>query len=73
MIRIALLISAVTVALLTAAPTHAQITIEQIVRQKVQSILPENGKGGGVAIAVRMRQDFVLFLWAVFQVKLPPI
>ena len=54
MIRIAFLVTAITWALLTAAPTHAQVNIEQIVGQKVQPILPKNGSGGGVAVAVRM-------------------
>src|SRR5882762_6595164 len=54
MIRIAFLVTAITWALLNAAPTHAQVNIEQIVGQKVQPILPKNGSGGGVAVAVRM-------------------
>ena len=41
-------------ALLTVSSAYAQVNIEQIVRQKVQPILPKNGNGGGVAIAVRM-------------------
>ena len=40
--------------LLAADPPRAQQNVEQIVAQKVQPILPENGKGGGVAVAVRM-------------------
>jgi len=55
MIRMALLITTITGGLLTAAaPVRAQVDIEQIVRQKIQPILPENGTGGGVAVAVRM-------------------
>jgi beta-lactamase class C len=54
MIRTAFLIAAVIDALLTAAPAHAQVNIQQIVAQKVQPILPKNGEGGGVAVAVRM-------------------
>src|SRR5215470_13562914 len=54
MIRTALLITTIIWALLTAAPVDAQVNIEQIVRRKVQPILPENGRGGGVAVAVRM-------------------
>ena len=53
MIRTAFLITAVIGALITAAPTHAQVNVEQIVREKVQPILPKGG-GGGVAVAVRM-------------------
>ena len=41
--------------LLTAGSTRAQeLNVEQIVRQKIQPILPKNGEGGGVAVAVRM-------------------
>jgi beta-lactamase class C len=54
MIRTAPLITTVIGALLTAAPAHAQVNIQQIVTQKVQPILPKNGEGGGVAVAVRM-------------------
>ena len=54
MIRTGLLFLAVIGALLTVSPAHAQINIEQIVAQKVQPILPKNGEGGGVAVAVRM-------------------
>jgi beta-lactamase class C len=54
MIRTAFLITAIAWSLLTAAPERAQVNIEQIVAQKVKPILPENGKGGGVAVAVRM-------------------
>jgi CubicO group peptidase (beta-lactamase class C family) len=53
-IRTAVLISTLIGALLTAAPIHAQVNIEQIVAQKVQPILPKKGSGGGVAVAVRM-------------------
>jgi beta-lactamase class C len=53
-IRTAVLISTLIGALLTAAPIHAQVNIEQIVAQKVQPILPKNGSGGRVAVAVRM-------------------
>ena len=54
MIKTAFLTTAVIGALLTAAPIRAQVNIEQIVAQKVQPILPKNGSGGGVAVAVRM-------------------
>jgi len=61
MIRIAFLVTAITWALLTAAPTHAQVNVEQIVAQKVQPILPKNGSGGGVAVAVRMNDKTSFF------------
>jgi len=55
MIVKSILIPSVIVALLAAGPARAQqVNVEQIVAQKVQPILPENGKGGGVAAAVRM-------------------
>ncbi len=54
MIRTALVIVTVTGALLAAGPARAQLNVEQIVAQKVQPILPESGKGGGVAVAVRI-------------------
>jgi beta-lactamase class C len=54
MIRTLLFTTAIVFALLIAAPTRAQVNIEQIVRQKVQAILPKNPEGGGVAVAVRM-------------------
>jgi len=54
MIKTAFLTTAVIGALLAAAPIRAQVNIEQIVAQKVQPILPKNGSGGGVAVAVRM-------------------
>jgi beta-lactamase class C len=40
--------------LLAVGPARAEVNIEQIVRQKVQPILPKNGEGGGVAVAVQM-------------------
>jgi beta-lactamase class C len=54
MIRTAFLVTAVIGSLLAAGPTRAQVNIEQIVGQKIQPILPKNGEGGGVAVAVRM-------------------
>jgi beta-lactamase class C len=55
MIRTHAVIVTVIGALLTAALMRAQINnIDQIVAQKVQPILPKNGSGGGVAVAVRM-------------------
>ena len=54
MIRRAFLVGAVIGTALGAALAQAQVNIEQIVRQKVQPILPNNGQGGGVGVAVRM-------------------
>ncbi len=54
MVRTAFLICTLIGALLTAGPASAQVNVEQIVRQKVQAILPKNGEGGGAAVAVRM-------------------
>jgi beta-lactamase class C len=39
--------------LLSAFPARGQGNVEEIVAQKVQPILPKNGEGGGVAVAVR--------------------
>ncbi len=47
-------IATVIGALLTAGPARAQqVNVEQIVTEKVKPILPENGRDGGVAVAVR--------------------
>ena len=54
MIRTGLIITGVVGAMLTPAFARAQVNIEDVVRQKVQPILPKNGTGGGVAVAVRM-------------------
>jgi beta-lactamase class C len=55
MIRTGIVISTVIGVLLTAGSARAQaLNVEQIVKQKVQPILPKNGEGGGVAVAVRM-------------------
>src|SRR4030095_4344128 len=54
MIRTGFLATAVICALITVSPTRAQVNIERIVQQKIQPILPKNGGGGGVAVAVRM-------------------
>ena len=54
MTRTDLLITTIIWALLSAAPLHAQVNIEQIVKEKVQPILPKNGEGGGVAVTVRI-------------------
>jgi beta-lactamase class C len=47
--------------LLAALPVRGQENVEQIVAQKVQPILPANGKGGGVAVAVRMNGETHFF------------
>src|SRR5438552_1923962 len=55
MIRTDIVISTVLGVLLTDGSARAQeLNVEQIVKQKIQPILPENSKGGGVAVAVRM-------------------
>ena len=48
-------------ALLAAVSVRGQDNIEAIVAQKVQPILPGNGKGGGVAVAVRMNGETRFF------------
>ena len=59
--RKSFLITTMIGALLTTAPAHAQVDIQQIVAQKVQPILPKNGEGGGVAVAVRMNGQTSFF------------
>src|SRR5438046_5434068 len=55
MIVKSILIPTVIGVLLAAGAARAQqVNVEQVVAQKVQPILPGNGKGGGVAVAVRM-------------------
>lgn len=54
MIRTNVVIATVMGALLAAGFVQAAVNVEQIVAQKVQPILPKNGTGGGVAVAVRM-------------------
>ena len=55
MIRTYIVIATVIGVLLAAGSARAQaFNVEQIVKQKVQPILPKNGEGGGVAVAVRM-------------------
>jgi beta-lactamase class C len=61
MIRTAFVLASIRCALLTTAPSHAQVDIAQIVRQKVQPILPKSGQGGGVAVAVRMNGQTSFF------------
>jgi beta-lactamase class C len=60
-IRREIVIPTVIAALLAGGPVHAQVNVEQIVAQKVQPILPENGKGGGVAVAVRINGETQFF------------
>ena len=48
-------------ALLAAVSVRGQDNVEAIVAQKVQPILPGNGKGGGVAVAVRMNGETRFF------------
>jgi beta-lactamase class C len=54
MIRVNVVIAIAMGALLIAGSVYAQVNIEQIVAQKVQPILPPNGREGGVAVAVRI-------------------
>src|SRR5437773_9309750 len=61
MIRTVFLVATVIGSLLSAAPLHAQVNIEQIVKEKVQPILAKNGQGGGVAVAVRMNGNTSFF------------
>src|SRR4029453_6936914 len=41
-------------AVLAAVPARGQENVEAIVAQNVRPLLPQNGRGGGVAVAVRM-------------------
>jgi beta-lactamase class C len=54
LIRTNVIITIVMGALLAAGFVQAQVNVEQIVAQKVQPILPKNGTGGGIAVAVQM-------------------
>jgi beta-lactamase class C len=54
-------IAIVVGALVAAVPAHGQVGVEQIVAQKVQPIVPEQGGGGGVAVAVRMNGESRFF------------
>ena len=47
--------------LLAVLPVRSQENIEQIVAREVQPMLPANGKGGGVAVAVRMNGETRFF------------
>jgi len=46
---------------LAVVPVRGQDNVEAIVAQKVQPILPGNGKGGGVAVAVRINGETRFF------------
>ena len=46
---------------LAVVPLRSQDNVEAIVAQKVQPILPGNGKGGGVAVAVRINGETRFF------------
>jgi beta-lactamase class C len=48
-------------ALLAALPVRGQGNVEEIVAQNVRPILPANGKGGGVAVAVRINGETRFF------------
>ena len=48
-------------ALLAAVPVRGQDNVEAIVAQNVRPLLPENGRGGGVAVAVRMNGNTQFF------------
>ncbi len=48
-------------ALLAAVPVRGQRNVEAIVAQNVRSLLPQNGRGGGVAVAVRMNGNTQFF------------
>ena len=48
-------------ALLAAVPVRGQGNVEAIVAQNVRPILPGNGKGGGVAVAVRINGETRFF------------
>jgi beta-lactamase class C len=62
MIRPDILVTSVIGIVLAAGSARAQeLNVEQIVKQKIQPILPENGKGGGVAVAIRMNGKTVFF------------
>jgi beta-lactamase class C len=48
-------------ALLAALPVRGQENVEAIVAENIRPILPANGKGGGVAVAVRMNGETRFF------------
>jgi beta-lactamase class C len=60
-IRICNLTAILIGALLAGSATHAEVDVEQIVAQKVQPIVPEDGKGGGVAVAIRINGETRFF------------
>jgi beta-lactamase class C len=48
-------------AVLAAVPARGQENVEAIVAQNVRPLLPQNGRGGGVAVAVRMNGNTQFF------------
>jgi beta-lactamase class C len=48
-------------ALLAAVPGRGQGNVEAIVAQNVRPLLPQNGRGGGVAVAVRINGNTQVF------------
>ena len=48
-------------AVLAAVPARGQENVEAIVAQNVRPLLPQNGRGGGVAVAVRMSGNTQFF------------
>jgi hypothetical protein len=56
-------------ALLAAVPVRGQGNVEAIVAQNVRPILPANGKGGGVAVAVRMNGETRFFNTALLMTR----
>ena len=56
-----IIVATLIATVLGAAPARGQGNVEQIVGQKVQPILPGNGKGGGVAVAVRVNGETRFF------------
>jgi len=48
-------------AFLAAVPVRGQGNVEAIVAQNIRPILPGNGKGGGVAVAVRISGETRFF------------
>jgi hypothetical protein len=54
-------------ALLGAVPVRGQDNVEAIVAQNVRPLLPQNGRGGGVAVAVRYERQQSVFQLRVCQ------
>src|SRR4051794_28351427 len=47
--------------LFAAVPVRGQGNIEAIIAQNVRPLLPQNGRGGGVAVAVRINGNTQFF------------